>query len=219
MSVKSMAPLQLTHMQQTLPSELTDSLIDLISIQNGPRKAVRSDLAACALVCRAWSARSRFHLFRLFLAFRLTKYNLTTFTTLIRSEHCTIVPYVQELTLYKNGGYVYQFDEISDVLEKVTAVKRLRMTGDTWEVHGAAPRRGFMKSLPHVTHLEVDCANLGDFDHALQIFCAFPAPLHLSVQNFNVGEAGSWRAKPPIPYAPAPYLPAASICWVPLQGH
>ncbi|KAJ7759596.1 hypothetical protein B0H16DRAFT_1720387 [Mycena metata] len=49
MSVKSMAPLQLTHMQQSLFSELTYCLIDLISIQNGPRKAVRSDLAACAL--------------------------------------------------------------------------------------------------------------------------------------------------------------------------
>ncbi|KAJ7149577.1 hypothetical protein C8R46DRAFT_1358664 [Mycena filopes] len=197
------SPLPTDNPRSELPLELTDGIIDLIATH---QDGVVTDLAACALVCRAWMARSRLHLFRDFHLVVLTKSNLPKFAALVRSQHCTIVPHVQALALHKNGGRVNEYDMISDVLERLTAVKRLRLTGPYWDAHGAPPRRGFMKSLPHVVDLEVDHASLGDFHHALQIFCAFPALEQLSIRDTNIDHESGWGVNPHVPYAPPSYL-------------
>ncbi|KAJ6523989.1 hypothetical protein B0H19DRAFT_1244052 [Mycena capillaripes] len=179
------------------PPELTDIIIDLVAVQKAKR--VRANLAACSLVCHVWLNRSRRHFFdncRLLLA----RHNMDGFATLIRSPLCTIRPYVHQLSL-RNSGYD-RFDNISDALAQLTRVVSLRLIGSDWEAHGAPPRLGFMQSLPNVVDLEVDCAEVGDLDHALQIFCAFPALSSLSIKSLAVKEERLWS----VPYAPASYL-------------
>ncbi|KAJ7652779.1 hypothetical protein DFH06DRAFT_533720 [Mycena polygramma] len=187
----------------SLPWELIDMIIDVVAVQKVKR--IRANLAACSLVCRAWLYRSRRHFFyrcRLLLHSQ----NIHGFAALIRSPLCTIRSYVHQLSLRNDGHTPRQFDGISDVLAQLTKVTSLRLIGPVWAAHGAPPRRGFMKSLPNVVDLEVDCADGGDVDHALQIFCAFPALATLSVKAFATKAERLWRLDPPVPYTHADYL-------------
>ncbi|KAJ6505690.1 hypothetical protein C8R47DRAFT_1037645 [Mycena vitilis] len=187
----------------SLPGELVDMIIDLVAVQKVKR--IRANLAACSLVCRAWLYRSRRHFFyrcRLLLHSQ----NIHGFAVLIRSPLCTIRSYVHQLSLRNDGDFPRQFDGISDVLAQLTKVTSLRLSGADWAAHGAPPRRGFMKSLPNVVDLELDCADGGDMDHALQIFCAFPALATLSVKAFTTKEECLWRLDPPVPYTHADYI-------------
>jgi hypothetical protein len=47
----------------TLPLEVTDDIIDIIALQQPKQRRATSNLAACSLVCRGWTPRSRFHFF------------------------------------------------------------------------------------------------------------------------------------------------------------
>ncbi|KAJ6561769.1 hypothetical protein B0H19DRAFT_87523 [Mycena capillaripes] len=182
-----------------LPSELTDQILDYVVV-----KKVRDNLASCSLVCRQWTHRSRFHFFsdcRLLLHY----HNACAFAELLRSPHCTILPHVQQLTMVNNGDCHLAFDAIKEELGLLVNVESLKFSGTSWAVHGAAPKRGFMSSLPNVVELEIDCPNVGDFDHALMIICAFPSLRRLSVRQFSI--AGQHQPLPPYPpYTPPAYL-------------
>ncbi|KAJ7472694.1 hypothetical protein FB451DRAFT_301323 [Mycena latifolia] len=161
-----------------LPLEITDHIIDLLASQ--PVKKLRGNLAACSLVCRDWNRRSRSHFFsdcRLLVRYR----NTAAFGELLRSPHCTILPHVRRLTMENNGACI--FDTIKEELKLLTGVESLKLSGSNWAVHGSAPRRGFMASLPTVVELDVDCETLGDFDHTLLVICAFPTLRRLTLPH------------------------------------
>jgi hypothetical protein len=69
------------------PQELIDLVVDLVSL--GTYKARSRTLAACSLVCRRWTSRSRRHLFH---RITLTKENMQLFDQLLHSPLSTIVP-------------------------------------------------------------------------------------------------------------------------------
>ncbi|KAJ7481386.1 hypothetical protein B0H11DRAFT_2023665 [Mycena galericulata] len=194
-STESPEPGPLIFNPPPLPLELTDLIIDYLAATK--MKRLRANLAACALVCRAWTPRSRSHFFRN-CRLLLAKHNTIEFGILIRSPICTIRPFVHQLTMRNHGEFF--FDDISDALKLLAKVESLRLAGSSWEAHGAAPRLGFMQSLPNVVDLEVDCPDLGDFDHALGIFCAFPALERLTVNDLKSPKRRLWRAHPPMPY-------------------
>ncbi|KAJ7488554.1 hypothetical protein B0H11DRAFT_2406632 [Mycena galericulata] len=159
----------------TLPLELTDLIIDYLAATKVKR--LRANLAACALVCRAWAPR-------------------------IRDPHSFLVLYNSAFRPPIDDAEPWRilFDDISDALKLLTKVESLRLAGSSWEAHGVAPRLGFMQSLPNVFDLEVDCPDLGDFDHALEIFCVFPALECLTVTDLKSPTRRLWRAHPPMPY-------------------
>ncbi|KAJ7111927.1 hypothetical protein C8R44DRAFT_798948 [Mycena epipterygia] len=167
-----------------LPSVTGSSSVDNVCTFPQDKK-LRSNFAACSLVCRSWTHRSRSHFFRdclLLLHYR----NAADFGKLLRSPYCTILPHVRQLTMENNGHCYRAFDDIKEELKLLVGVESLRLSGSSWAVHGAAPRRGFMASLGSVVELEIDCADLGDFDHALLIICAFPSLDRLSLRRLSI---------------------------------
>jgi hypothetical protein len=191
-----------------LPLEITDYIIDIVATQRA--KWRRSDLAACSLVCRAWTQRSRLHFFsdcRLLLHY----YNAPKFGRLLASPHCTILPHVRRLTM--EGTVI--FDDIKEELKLLQRVESLKLTGKSWAAHGAPPRRGFMASLATVLELDIDCADLGEFDHALLVICAFPALRRLSLPSLAMPTSATtdWNGTLFHPYEP--YVPSA---WLRLRA-
>ncbi|KAJ6617670.1 hypothetical protein B0H10DRAFT_2218397 [Mycena sp. CBHHK59/15] len=189
-----------------LPLELTDCIIDFVAILKVKR--LRANLAACSLVCRTWTRRSRHHFFK---ACRLlvSQRNLLAFDALLRSPLCTILPHVRQLTLENNGGC--RFDPLGDALKLLPNMESLRLAGSEWGSHGAPPRRGFMTSLAGVVELEVNCADVGEFDHALQVFCAFPSLRSLAIRGLTVTKDARWHTSPPPPFVPVHYVPPANV--------
>ncbi|KAJ7683659.1 hypothetical protein B0H17DRAFT_1137586 [Mycena rosella] len=189
----------------SLPLEITDLIIDAVASQRA--KNVRSNLAACSLVCRAWTRRSRSHFFkdcRLLLHY----YNTARFGELLRSPHCTILPHVRRLTMESSGACI--FDNIKEELKFLVRVESLKLSGSSWAAHGAPPRKGFMASLATVVELDIDCADLGDFDHAQLIICAFPALRRLSLPHipmpYRVYGENSTLFEPYPPYTPPAWM-------------
>ncbi|KAJ7153631.1 hypothetical protein C8R46DRAFT_470972 [Mycena filopes] len=190
-----------------IPQEITDYIIDCAASQRV--KNTRANLAAYSLVCRAWTHRSRTHFFRE-CRLLLHYYNARAFGRLLRSPICTILPHVRHLTMANNGDCHGTFDDIKAELKLLTGVESLKLSGSSWAAHGAAPRRGFMSSLASVAELEIDCPDVGDFDHAALIICAFPALRRLSVRGCRFGRYQDERhriLRPPFPaYMPPSWL-------------
>ncbi|KAJ7472689.1 hypothetical protein FB451DRAFT_1250380 [Mycena latifolia] len=167
----------------SLPLEITDHIIDLVASQR--IKKLRGNLAACSMVCRDWTARSRMHFFsdcRLLLHYR----NTAAFGKLLRSPYCTILPHVRLLTMENDGACI--FDSIKDELKLLVRVESLKLSGSSWAVHGAAPRRGFMASLATI----------------------FPALRRLSLPHLPMPPRGSEEYgslfEPYPPYTPPPWI-------------
>ncbi|KAJ7157628.1 hypothetical protein C8R43DRAFT_997185 [Mycena crocata] len=206
----SSAPSDIDGSMSTLPLEITDHIIDMVALQRVKR--VRSGLAACSLVCRSWTYRSRFHFFhdcRLLLHY----HNAAAFGRLLRSPHCTILPHVRRLTMRNHGDCYTVFDDIKEDLKLLSRVETLRLSGSSWAVHGTAPRRGFMSSLADVVELEIDCAALGDFTHALLVICAFPRLEKLSLRQFSLGSRTAEESHHYSVLFP-PYLPYSPPAWI-----
>ncbi|KAJ7497703.1 hypothetical protein FB451DRAFT_1386921 [Mycena latifolia] len=187
-----------TFKTPALPLELTDQIIDFVA---GLKvKKLRANLAACSLVCHAWTRRSRHHFFQN-CRLLIHRNNTILFGKLLCSPFCTIVPHVQALTMRNNGESL--FHQIRDALGLLTNLKSLRLCGWNWDAYGAPPAREFLTSLRHVMELEIDSPNLGDFDNALQIFCALPSLAHLSIRGLKKPKMMSgWRTTPPTSFLP-----------------
>ncbi|KAJ7844736.1 hypothetical protein B0H14DRAFT_2776066 [Mycena olivaceomarginata] len=190
-----------------LPVELLDRIIDCVAFQRVKR--VRSNLAACALVCRRWTHRSRLNFFRN-CRLLLHCHNASEFAKLLRSPCCTILPHVRQLTIMNLGSSSWApkhaFDDIVDDLRLLVALESLKLSGTSWATHGVAPRRGFMAAFANVVELQISCPSLGDFGHALMILCAFPSLQRLFIYKFSLSD----KAKPLSPPYP-PYTPPAWI--------
>ncbi|KAJ7168665.1 hypothetical protein C8R46DRAFT_238461 [Mycena filopes] len=190
-----------------IPQEITDYIIDCAAFQRV--KNTRANLAAYSLVCRAWTHRSRTQFFRK-CRLLIHYYNARAFGLLLRSPVCTILPHVRHLTMVNNGDCHGAFDDIKAELKLLSGVESLKLAGSSWAIHGAAPRRGFMSSLVSVAELEISCPDVGDFDHAVLIICAFPSLRRLSVHQCRFGRSQQerhWIARPPLPaYAPPSWL-------------
>ncbi|KAJ6561766.1 hypothetical protein B0H19DRAFT_1259414 [Mycena capillaripes] len=115
--------------------------------------------------------------------------------------------------MINNGSSHLAFDAIKQELKLLVNLESLKLSGTSWAVHVAAPRHGFMSSLPNVAELVIVCPNLGDFDHALMIICAFPSLRRLSVRQFSIAvQEQPQSLSPPYP----PYTPPASLSPPPL---
>ncbi|KAJ6561765.1 hypothetical protein B0H19DRAFT_1259413 [Mycena capillaripes] len=85
-----------------------------------------------------------------------------------------------------NGDCHVEFDAIKEELGLLIILESGKFFGTCWAVHGAAPRLGFISSLVNVVELEIDCFDVGEFDHALLIICAFPSLRRLCLPTFSI---------------------------------
>ncbi|KAJ7153651.1 hypothetical protein C8R46DRAFT_1301120 [Mycena filopes] len=155
-----------------LPVEIRDKIIDY--------SKSRRTLAACSLVCSAWTDRAGYHLFRkLWLRLRVTYQNAPVIHDLLWSPLRTIIPNIRRLTLVNNGDYAQAFEDIDRELVKFDS---LRLSGSSWVVNGWDAGLGFTANPPTVVDLEIDCP---DLDQALLIICAFPCLRRLSVRKLR----------------------------------
>ncbi|KAF7357749.1 hypothetical protein MVEN_00820800 [Mycena venus] len=184
--------------KNTLPLELSDQIIDFVA---GLKvKKLRAHLATCSLVCRAWTSRSRYHFFqncRLLVHLN----NTLLFGQLLRSPLCTILLHLETLTLRNNGES--SFHRIQDDLKLLTNLKSLRLCGWNWNAHGSPPPREFLSTFTNVVDLEIDCKELGDFDHMVQTFCAIPSTTRLAIRTVRKPKMFcGYRCTPPRPFVP-----------------
>ncbi|KAJ7141372.1 hypothetical protein C8R44DRAFT_245368 [Mycena epipterygia] len=192
------SPRTLVFKPPHLPLELTDQIIDVVA---GLKvKKLRANLAACSPVCRTWMRRSRYHFFQ---SCRLLVHreNTLLFGELLRSPSCTILPFIETLTMRNNGESF--FHQIQDALSLLMNLKSLRLCGWNWDAYDAPPARELLMSLGSVVDLEIDCPNLGEFDDALQLFCSLPSLNRLSIRKLKRPNMFcSWRSTPPTSFAP-----------------
>ncbi|KAJ7153635.1 hypothetical protein C8R46DRAFT_871869, partial [Mycena filopes] len=79
-----------TSAMNDLPVEIRDKIIDY--------SKSRRTLAACSLVCRTWTDRTRYHLFQKSWL-RVTYHNAPVIADLLWSPLCTIISQIRRLTL------------------------------------------------------------------------------------------------------------------------
>ncbi|KAJ7705415.1 hypothetical protein B0H17DRAFT_1037870 [Mycena rosella] len=114
-----------------MPQEIVDIVIDCLvdSIPASPFSSDTRTLATCALVCRSWVPRSRYHLF---YHVTLDK-SVAAFGQLIRSDKCTFLPYVRDISAFRTfmDPDDDHFDKIGKDLRRLTNVTTLMLDGTT----------------------------------------------------------------------------------------
>ncbi|KAJ7625984.1 hypothetical protein FB45DRAFT_1060561 [Roridomyces roridus] len=129
------------------PGELVDSVIDL----------VRSDpitLADCALVCRQWVPRSRYHYFSSVQLVRNTNRDtLRTFILILASPLATFISSVREVYIFHHSSYGTPVLSAGDIIGLFAryglAPTLLHLSCSLRHLGAAAP-------LPSVTHLRLE---------------------------------------------------------------
>ncbi|KAF7304155.1 Serine/threonine-protein phosphatase [Mycena indigotica] len=176
-----------------LAPELTDQIIDILHRDH-------FYLVTCSLVCKAWLARTRYHLFQnVVLAPRLTKPHTLTkcrdFLTLSRAPLCTFLPFVTKLSLDHGCEHmaplILSSQEIFGMLAAVgiapiTLVHRFL---EHSPLISASPHPFFAKS---VTHLDLSFSKSGDWRSVVEYICAFTKLESLRIRDDNVWRA-SWH--------------------------
>lgn len=105
-----------------LPIELTDAIIDELWSH-------KPTLSACSVVCRAWCARSRLHLFQEVSLWSNKPFRTGNFNDLIRSPWCTILPNVHLLSVHfhPHHGDVELWRNLIFLLQALPRVKSLSL--------------------------------------------------------------------------------------------
>ena len=188
-------------MRSTLPQEVIDHVIDLLSEERGALKA-------CALVCRAWLHRCREHLHH---------------SVTIYHQNCCIHPsqipdldrllalpvvaaYTQELILEGKTDYAalrktdadveHNGEEIFwHVLSQFAHVHSLRVKRLFWVAHTLSNKDRLCAAFPYVAKLDVYMSDFVDAQEFLSFITGFPQLQRLKVERvFWCESATEWFA-------------------------
>jgi hypothetical protein len=132
-------------------SEIVDMIMDHVFEPNPSDRLARHTLAQCALVCRAWVPRSRYHLFRDCV---LLSENVVAFGKLLQSYKCTFILSVRHISAFRTFGDPHDadFDEVGQDLARLKNVTSLMLDG---MFHAHAEFHGFMCGFKNVTELSL----------------------------------------------------------------
>ncbi|KAF7369105.1 hypothetical protein MVEN_00237700 [Mycena venus] len=159
------------------PQELVDEMLDHLD---------HVSLKTCSLVCRAWLARSRSHVFG---TCSLDPTNILGFRDLLQSSGCTFIPHVRRINSYRAWENNRCFDEMVADLRRLARVHTLDIFLDFKAFDGAADalfRTGFITAFPQVTHLILGCDNVSWPAPLFDTICIFPALQELRIQEMTL---------------------------------
>ncbi|KAJ6480132.1 hypothetical protein C8R45DRAFT_1154928 [Mycena sanguinolenta] len=169
------------------PIELWDNIIDHL---HSNKRA----LLTCSLVCSAWSASSRYHLFQNASIIRVHRRNFKSFCKLLASQRLNA--YIGRLHLRShfedehpsNGNF--QFNEHFKCLPRLPRLKYLRLEYHYKDLHpefSAALAQNFA----NVTDLELDSMSFDSFPQFVQFVNTLPMLRRISLNEV------SWTDSPP----------------------
>jgi hypothetical protein len=164
----------------TLPTELIESIIDLTS---------PSSLAACALVCRQWTPRSRHHHFRsISLARDRSTDTVRTFLHLLASPLVTFVSSIREVRLYFRSSYGTPVLSAGDIILLLARYKVHPTSLDVDCQFNQLYMTGAQQaSFASLTHLRLSLFNAVPLEKLFDYLCIFPSlqSLSLHIRDFK----------------------------------
>ncbi|KAJ6598460.1 hypothetical protein DFH09DRAFT_1022780 [Mycena vulgaris] len=186
-----------------MPQEIVDMVIDsLVDSPGGYYSRDNETLATCALVCRSWVPRTRYHLFSNITLNR----KVAEFGELLRSDKCTFTPYVRDISVFRTwtDPSDQAFDKLGKDLKRLKNVTKLSLDG---MFHACAPWADFMCGFENVTEFSVRFHLTGNSNCVFGMIHMLPALQQLRVIPM-VAPVVFWNRKPPPPSIdiPPPYL-------------
>ncbi|KAJ7087092.1 hypothetical protein C8R44DRAFT_31361 [Mycena epipterygia] len=170
----------------TLPGELVDSIIDSVALDSP------SSLAACALVCRQWVSRTRYHCFpRIHLTRDRDVDTVKPFLHLLWSPLVTFTSSVREVRLHYRSSYATPVLSAGDIILLLSrfgvhpARLDLNCQFDQLGMKGAQPN-----SFASVTHLGLALSKEIPFGSFPRYLATFPA-----LQSLSLAVLYSWAAE------------------------
>lgn len=179
----------------SLPCELIDIIIDGLGDD-------RDALKACALTCRSWLHRSRYHLHHSATLYhqncRIHPSQIESIATFLSLP--AIAEYTQDLLL--EGKTELKSNRFNDAnsselfwraLARFTHVKRLRVSRLFWVSHTLESKNRLCKAFPSVTDLDVYMSDFADANEFLSFLTAFPKLVRLRTERlFWAKDAVEW---------------------------
>ncbi|KAJ7088636.1 hypothetical protein C8R44DRAFT_892702 [Mycena epipterygia] len=175
------------------PQEIIDMFIDNLAVGGEfSNDYSKPALAACALVCRSWVPRSRYHLF----SHVVLDSDIAAFAPLLRSDKCTFLPSVRGISAFRTfmDPNDHHFDKIGKDLKRLTNVRTLMLDG---MFHACAPWADFMCGFKNVTELSVHFHLAGNSNCVLGMIHMLPSLEQLSVRPLS--PVIFWTGSPPPP--------------------
>ncbi|KAJ6598452.1 hypothetical protein DFH09DRAFT_1356694 [Mycena vulgaris] len=169
-----------------IPSDVLDTIIDLVSIDQNPQ-----GLHTCSLVCRAWLPRTRDQLFG-------RRRVSVTFMELLAADRCTFAPHVRELRFQLRSDNpddkLYEHDP--GLLRRLTGVHSLQLYILRPLLSNDVARfpNVFLAHFLHVTHLEICGASLAPENFVADTIGMFPLLTQLIISAYATG------ASPGLPF-------------------
>jgi hypothetical protein len=129
-------------------------------------------LAACGLASRQWLPASRRHLYEMVA---LDPSNANLFLDLVVSPHCTILPFIHQLSLEEGWGrYSCEEKWLSIGIPRTQGSRIPSLRNMTWEALGPEAQKDLLTTFEGLTELEIHYADFETFRHFVFVLCAFP---------------------------------------------
>jgi hypothetical protein len=149
-----------------VPVELQDEIIDHLGLDE-------RTLKQCALVCRSWVNRSRFHLF---VRVRVGEHTGPRLLELMDSPQCTVASHVKSLTLTESSGQRWRW--LSKGLERLLPVMKLQsltLQNICWKALDLALLEVIGASCDSLINLHLSHVYFQSFADFLSFISAFPS--------------------------------------------
>jgi hypothetical protein len=173
----------------TLPTELTDAIIDYLYDD-------RCALAQCSAVCKAWLARSRHHHFKhVFLSYK-NRSRISAFMDLFNSPHSTIAPHILSLRLV-DGRPPHQ-RWLADNFTSLTmlgAVQSLTIENPTFAHLDSSVMTRFLRGFTMLKELRLLRVYHKSFSQLVDIVGACPF-----LEHFSLDDVRYWNKVPGYSY-------------------
>jgi hypothetical protein len=163
-------------MPPILPPEIVDEILKSL-----PGKSQ----LACALVCKDWVPRARYHFFQNFclVVFGKPKSWLRSFSTSILNANNTISPCIQKLSIAPNDRYTVKIIEV--VLRAGILIRSLEVYLRDYETKFDEERLNLVsRSFPDITSLTISW-QYGDTEKIASFVDAYPHLRDMSLQVMN----------------------------------
>ncbi|KAJ7114607.1 hypothetical protein C8R43DRAFT_127536 [Mycena crocata] len=169
----------------TLPGELVDSILDLVHVSSP------TSLTACALVCREWLPRSRYHHFASIILRRdRSTDRVNSFLKLIASPLVTFISSIREVHLYHRPSYGSPVLSPGDIIALLARAgvqpTHLHLNCQFNQLIHGVQRTSFAS----LTHLRLTLCNEIPLEKMFDHLRAFPSLQSLTLQLQEGQEAG-----------------------------
>ncbi|KAF8218035.1 hypothetical protein K438DRAFT_17159 [Mycena galopus ATCC 62051] len=149
----------------------------------------RRTLVACSLVCRAWSASSRYHLFQNAGAIHVHRHNFQKFCALLASQHLNA--YIGRLHLHSHtvdhvfverSNETLQFNQHLKCLTGLSCLKYLHLGDHHHYVHPDF-LAGLTQNFASITDLELTSMHFSTFAQFIQVVDSLPLLCRVSLDQ------------------------------------